>query len=66
MLSNGIENEELKPMKTIKQKEKNPNKGFNFDSGAFAAVQVLEAFVLFRNTLTTFAGLKLVGLSLAN
>jgi hypothetical protein len=53
-------------MKTIKQKEKNPNKGFNFDSGAFAAVQVLEAFVLFRNTLTTLAGLKLVGLSLAN
>jgi hypothetical protein len=52
-------------MKIIIQK-RNPNKGFNFDSGAFAAVQVLEAFVFFRNTLTTFTRLKLVGLSLAN
>jgi hypothetical protein len=54
-------------MKFNQNKElKFPNKGFNFDSGAFATVQVLEAFVLFRNTLTTLAWQKLVGLSLAN
>jgi hypothetical protein len=42
------------------------NKRFNLDWWAFAAAQVSAAFVLFRNTFTKFAWLKLAGLSPAN
>jgi hypothetical protein len=51
-------------MKSIKSREH--NKVFNFDWWAFAAAQVLAAFVLFRNTFTKLAWLKLAGLSPAN
>jgi hypothetical protein len=42
------------------------NKRFNLDWWAFAAAQVLAAFVLFRNSFTKFAWQKLAGLSPAN